>query len=138
MTTYVGQTSAVPAATWTHAPTTTTTYLEGVTYRITSVTPTFMAASIPTASAPTTTTSVGGAIMPTNQTQFQYTGASGTAIPTTYMPMGISAQTPITVSAEVFEKAKVGSLTLEEINQLLGQSSTTMAAMPVDTTNVVK
>merc|ERR1712012_846444 len=40
-----------------------------------------------------------------------------------------SAQMPaITVSAEMFEKAKLGNLTQEEINWLKGQPSTTMAS----------
>merc|ERR1719189_1045403 len=55
-----------------------------------------------------------------------YTVSSSTAS----MPTGLNALStskPITVSTEIFEKAKNGTLTLEEINSLMGQPSTTMA-----------
>merc|ERR1712050_319687 len=68
-------------------------------------------------------------------------------MPTTYAASSASAAMPMgmntfTVSAEIFEKAKTGRLTQEEINQLRGQPSTTvmpmsMNALPAATTQPV-
>merc|ERR1719492_27007 len=57
-TTYVGQSSAMPVATWTQAPTT-TTFVGKATYQTSSVTSTQIGAS-----APTTTTYMGGVARP--------------------------------------------------------------------------